>query len=521
MNKGTLTPVLVLAVALACGRPATAQLTPDQAKRIAAAAPARARVAPKKPRTVLVWNTPPAFMDRDPHKGYTIPQGAEAMRVLGVKTGAFRPVLSDDIAQFLPENLGKYDCVVMNNSSGPWTRPTEADLAKLKTHGPDADAVESLLRASLLDWVSAGGGIVAYHYAIGANGQWPQFQALLGGQFTGHPWNEEVSVKVEEPGHPLLAAFGGKDFRIADEIYEFAKVYERDRVRVLLSLDTRATSMNVKGINRKDGDFAQAWVKTHGKGRIFYSGFGHRTETWWNPAVLAFYLDAIQFACGDLDAPTEPRSEAPPGFVPLFDGKSLAGWQGDPKVWSVEGGAVTGRSQEGSQVRENTFLTWKEPLKDFELRLKFRLEGGNSGVYFRSVPRPAGQAKGEALAGMQADFDSTGRWNGVIMEYTLREVLAERGQKVLIDEKGTRKVVGRTGDAAELLKVFRDGEWNHYTVLAQGGKVVLTVNGRTMCELEDRDPKRIKQGLLGLQVHVGPPMTVRFKDIYLREIDKP
>lgn len=520
MRRLRLFPLLALTTLLAVGPEAAAQVAPDQARRIAAAAPAKARVTPKKARTVLIFNTPPAFMDKDPHKGYTIPQGAEAMRVLGDKTGAYQPVLSDDIAQFLPENLKKYDAVVLNNASGPWIRPTEADLARLNAHGSNADAVEKVLRQSLLDWLAAGRGLVAYHFSIGANQHWPEFHALLGGYFTGHPWNEEVGVKVEEPGHPLLTAFAGKDFRMADEIYEFARVYERDRVRVLLSLDTKATNMNVKWINRKDGDFAQAWVTTYGKGRVFYSGFGHRTEIWWNPAILAFYLDALQFACGDLDAPTEPRAEAPPGFTSLFDGKTLAGWQGDPKVWTVEDGAIVGRSKAGATVRENTFLTWKEPVEDFELRAKFQLDGGNSGIYFRSVPRPAGQTKGEALAGMQADFDGTGRWNGVIMEYTFRDVLAERGQKVVIDEKGMKRVVGSVGDPAELARVFREGEWNHYTVLAQGGKVTLTVNGRTMCELDDRDPRRIKQGVLGLQVHVGPPMTVRFKDIYLRKLGK-
>ena len=114
-------------------------------------------------------------------------------------------------------------------------------------------------------------------------------------------------MKVEEPGYPLAAAFGGKDFRLTDEIYEFGPPYARDKLRVFLSLDTKNTNMNVKWINRKDGDFAQAWVKTHGKGRVFYTGFGHRTEIFWNPAILQFYLDGIQFACGDLDAPTAPR----------------------------------------------------------------------------------------------------------------------------------------------------------------------------------------------------------------------
>ncbi|MGA2034125.1 MAG: ThuA domain-containing protein [Thermoguttaceae bacterium] len=286
---------------------ARAQVDPQRAEKIRAAAPVKASAAPRKARTVLIWNTPPALMDQDPHKGYCIPFGECAFRTLGEKTGAFKPVVSGDLVMYTPEKIKQFDAIVMNNSSGPWIQPTDADMAKLKPLGSDKQAVEKLLRKSLLDYVSGGGGIVACHYAIGANGQWPEFRDLLGAKFTGHPWNEEVGIKNEEPANPLLAAFGGKDFRLADEIYQFGDPYARKDLRVLLSLDTKATNMNVKWIDRKDGDFALAWVKRQGEGRIFYCGFGHRTEIWWNAAILRFYLDAIQFAVGDLAAPTEAR----------------------------------------------------------------------------------------------------------------------------------------------------------------------------------------------------------------------
>ena len=286
---------------------ALAQVTPDRAERIRKAAPEKARVEPKKARTVLIWNTPPSLMEKDPHKGYCIPYGECAMKTLGEKTGAFKPVVSDDLTMYLPDKIKQFDAIVMNNSSGPWIRPTDADMDKMKAYGSDKDAVEKLLRRSLLDFVSNGAGVVACHYAIGANQQWPQFRDFLGATFTGHPWNEEVGVKLDDPDHPLLAVFEKKPFRVTDEIYEFGDPYSREKVRVLLSLDTKATNMNVKWINRKHGDFAQAWVKPYGKGRVFCCGFGHRTEIWWNPMILQFYLDAIQFATGDLEAPTTPK----------------------------------------------------------------------------------------------------------------------------------------------------------------------------------------------------------------------
>ncbi len=298
--------VLILIVSLSVTA-SRGQLTEQQAKRIEAAVPQKARAVPQKPRRVLIWNTP--FMEQSPHKGYSIPQGECAMRMLGEKTGAFEPVVSDDIAMYLPENIKRFDAILLNNSSGNWIRPTETDMARLTEHGSDADEVERLLRKSLLDYVANGGGLVAYHHAIGGNTHWLEFQELIGAGYWGHPWNEEIGIKLDEPNHPLMATFGGKDFRLADEIFQFNDPYSRQRVRVLMSLDTAKSNMTVPWIHRKDGDFALAWVKSHGKGRVFYCAIGHRTEIWWHPQILSFYLDGIQFATGDLPADTTPSAK--------------------------------------------------------------------------------------------------------------------------------------------------------------------------------------------------------------------
>jgi len=295
----------VLLFALAA---AQADVNEHQKKRIRAAAPDKARVVPKKPRRVLIWNTP--FMEKSPHKGYTIPHSAYAFTMLGEKTGAYVGQVSDDQCLLAPDKLKTFDAIVLNNSCGAWIRPTREAAAKLTAYGPDQDAVEKVLRKSLLDFVKKGGGVFAFHYALGANRHWPAYHQLLGAGMWGHPWNEEVGVSVEEPNHPLCAVFGSKNFRIADEIFQFREPYDRAKVRVLLSLDTTSTNMTVKWIHRKDNDFALAWVRSYGKGRVFYSAIGHRTEIWWNPMVLQFYLDAIQFVAGDIKAPTAPRGQA-------------------------------------------------------------------------------------------------------------------------------------------------------------------------------------------------------------------
>jgi len=302
--------LLPLSLALAANV-RTGEIPKQRAKQIWAAAPQKPSVQPGKPRRVLIWITPPHLMERDPHRGYCVPYGTYAFESLGKKTGAYEPVVSDDLVMFLPDRIKRFDAIVMNNSSGPWITPTDSDMRKepFRRLGLDRAAAERLLRKTLLEYVRRGGGIVAIHYAIGANRHWPQFQELLGARFAGHPWNEEVGVVVEEPDHPLLAAFGGKNFRITDEIYQFVEPYDRSKLRVLLSLDTKHTNMKVKWIRRTDNDFALAWVKSYGRGRIFYTAFGHHTELYWNPTFLQFLLDAIQFATGNLPAPTAPRPD--------------------------------------------------------------------------------------------------------------------------------------------------------------------------------------------------------------------
>ncbi len=304
---------LAMVAAAACPSAfALEEIQKHQAKKIADATPEKPRVAPKKPRKVLVFSTPAHIYEKgDPHKGYCVPFGAAAFQALGEKTKAFEPVMSQDLAAFLPDSIKQFDAIVMNNSCGPWITPTDADMEKeaFKKLGADKKAVEEALRKALLDWLNAGGGIAAVHFAIAANPQWPEFGELIGGKFTGHPWNEEIGVMIDDKDSPLVAAYEGKEFRIADEIYQYGTPFDRAKCRVLLSLDPERTNMGVRWISQPDNDWALAWVKAVGKGRVWYTSFGHRTDLFWDPRLLQFYLDGVQFATGDLDAPTEPRKE--------------------------------------------------------------------------------------------------------------------------------------------------------------------------------------------------------------------
>jgi len=169
------------------------------------------------------------------------------------------------------------------------------------------------LVANLDEYVLNGGNLIGIHSATDN-----RFGAVIGGFFSGHPWSGKVGVKVDDPEHPLCKAFEGKGFWTNDEIYQFNRgVYTRQKLRVLLSLD-----MNVvkKKGSREDDDNAVAWIKEHGKGRVFYCSLGHNPKAFHDPRIVRFMLDGVQFALGDLQADATPSalldSKPTPALVP-------------------------------------------------------------------------------------------------------------------------------------------------------------------------------------------------------------
>ena len=164
-----------------------------------------------------------------------------------------------------------------------------ADGPKIDTEG---------LRKSFMDWVKAGGAVMGIHAATDCSYKWKEFGEMMGGYFAGHPWHMPVPIKNDDPKNPINAVFEGKGFTVTDEIYQFNRgVYSREKQRVILSLDM--SQLKKKG-GRKDNDYAISWVKSHGKGRVFYCSLGHRDEIFWNPLVLKHYLAGLQWAMGDL-----------------------------------------------------------------------------------------------------------------------------------------------------------------------------------------------------------------------------
>ena len=150
-------------------------------------------------------------------------------------------------------------------------------------------------KADLLAFIRDDGkGFVGSHTATDTLYQWPEYGEMIGGYFDGHPWHQEVQIKVEDRDFPAtrhLPAF----FTITDEIYQF-KDFSRDRVRVLMSLDNSSVDVTKKGVKRADKDFAVAWTRQYGKGRVFYCSLGHRETVWDRPEIQKMWLEGIRWA---------------------------------------------------------------------------------------------------------------------------------------------------------------------------------------------------------------------------------
>ncbi len=208
------------------------------------------------------------------------------------------------------------------------------------------------------------------------------------------------------------------------------------------------------------------------------------------------------------------------GFKPIFDPDTsgLDGWKApDMSYWSVQDGAITARSTQQHPVKTNQFLVWQlGKLDDFELKLKYRISGtpkANSGIQIRSRVEEDGHA-----IGYQADIDMTGRYTGALYDERGRGMLAERGQKTIIGTDGS-KTSTSLGDSDSLFENIKKDGWNEYHIIAQSERIILKLNGKVTAEIIDNESRqRELSGVLALQLHSGPPMTVQFKDIRLKRL---
>jgi type 1 glutamine amidotransferase len=212
-------------------------------------------------------------------------------------------------------------------------------------------------------------------------------------------------------------------------------------------------------------------------------------------------------------------SAADDSLVAIFDGKTLDGWDGNPKFWRVEDGAITGQTTPDNPAAGNTFLIWRQgDVDDFELKLEYRIVGGNSGVQYRSFERPEEWGKW-VVGGYQADMEAGDTWSGALYGERYRGILAARGQKTVIGADHKPKVVGTVGDSAELQTHIKKEDWNEYHIIARGNHFLHEINGHVTVEAVDEDAQmRRRGGILALQLHAGPPMKVQFRNIRLKRL---
>ena len=210
------------------------------------------------------------------------------------------------------------------------------------------------------------------------------------------------------------------------------------------------------------------------------------------------------------------------GFDAIFDGKTLEDWDGDPAFWRAENGAIVGQSTEQNPLTQNTFIIWRggEP-KDFELKVEFRMNSTNSGVQIRSVRLPPGPDIGKwVMKGYQADIDFANQFTGQIYEERGRGFLAMRGQAVYVPDRGRPRVIGNLQQSADELKaIIKTNDWNQVHIVARGNTIIQILNGAVTSIVVDDDSKnRALGGLLGFQMHVGPPMKAEFRNIWLKKL---
>ena len=203
--------------------------------------------------------------------------------------------------------------------------------------------------------------------------------------------------------------------------------------------------------------------------------------------------------------------------VPLFNGSTLDGWDGDPRFWKVEDGCLTGQSTADISPEANTFLIWKlGELDDFELTAEYKIENGNSGFQVRSFRLPD---RPWGIGGYQADLESGDRYTGIMYGENYRGILADRGQKTNIGEDHKPTVTGQTGDPEVLKTAVKKGDWNTYRIVAKGFTLQNYVNGQLTADVTDGDVQmRRRAGLLALQLHAGPPMKVQFRNLKMKRL---
>lgn len=437
---------------------------------------------------------------------YSIP----VIKKMAEESKAFEVVCTDKTDTITPEGLKEFDAICFSNTTGD------------KGQFPLSEANRDAMIAAIKD----GKGFIGIHAATDTYKDWAPYYEMIGATFTEHPWTEKVNIVVEDPSHPCASPVPSP-WIVDDEIYAF-KNYDRSKLDVIMSLDAGALGDKLKKGHRPDADYAVAWCKEHGKGKVFYTSLGHRHEVWDDPIYQAHLLNGIKWVLGQAKADLKvghPKVETTK-WVKIFDGKNLnfgTDWEATDnpqetrKHWTVQpGGILQGAAAPGTPGSSHLYYTAKK-FKNFEYRADVCINpGGNSGMYFRC---------------QDSNKNAEGRWKNWPDGYEA-QVNNDSGDKrrsgTFYDEPSVReadlkRLIGYDVEREKSNKDF----WYQEHIIAVGDRIVIKLNGKVAVDVPDT--KRLREdfengqkgvwrdGYLAYQYH-DPGTTVKFKNIEVREL---
>lgn len=398
-----------------------------------------------------------------------------------------------------------YDLIIYNFCHAKETDKSYVDsITKVHHDGKPAIAIHCSMHS--------------YHWKIDGEKTWND---MLGVTSPNHGPKSKIKVSVTNSDHPVMKGLPKTWTTPQGELYNIKKVHPNTKVLAT-------------GVRTEKGDKApQAliWVNQYGKGRIFGTTLGHHNETMLQKEFTELMVNAVKWT-------TKSESASNSSWTDMFDGKSLKGWNGNPKFWSVKDGALTGITTDDNKTKGNTFLIYTgdnsnnkpKDYSDFELKLNYRILGHNSGIQYRSFMLPGNQ-DGWRVGGYQSDMDVGKDWAGTNYGERFRGILAKRGEKATLVgmetqtmKNGKKKQVAKRdivliADTDKLKGHIKDApEWNEMHIIAKGNHLIQKINGVVMSEVIDNDTEnRRDSGLIAIQLHGGPPMTIQVKDIKIKE----
>jgi type 1 glutamine amidotransferase len=282
---------------------AVVPLTAAWKQKIEALAPSQTRFPSTSPKKILLFSLHTGF------EHWVIPHTEEVFKILGSKSKGFVLTASKDIQQFEKASLANYDAIVLNNTcSKPDHRHLFWDQFRAESTGDSAGVMAKAqeLESNLIEFVSKGGGLLLLHGAVTTLNNSSKFSDLVGASFDYHPPQQQVQVKLENPNHPLVAAFPQEGFSHVDEPYFYKNAYSKLNFTPLLYFDNAQIQNQRANQELKSGKTYVAWIRPEGKGKVMYIAPSHNAQSFENPALLQFYLDGLQYVVGDVNFDETP-----------------------------------------------------------------------------------------------------------------------------------------------------------------------------------------------------------------------